>query len=149
MLSMFQALNAGRIISKELLFKDVAAADRAREGERAALGFVDWERNGDPDVYLHTRLAPVPVARWPLWRNPPRSPEDRLLALGILDEGAPAVAEHFPASDPALSSSMISSSKPNGTVWTPRWLRSICASDPTCTPTRRPVPSSRLAMLPT
>ncbi len=66
-LSMFQALNAGKIISKELLFKDVSAEDRAREGERAPLGFVDWERNGDPDLYAHTHLAPVPVDGVPEW----------------------------------------------------------------------------------
>ena len=66
-LSMFQALNGGKIISKELLFKDVAAEDRAREAERAPLGFVDWERNGDPDLYAHTHLAPVPVNGVPEW----------------------------------------------------------------------------------
>ena len=66
-LSMFQALNAGKIISKELLFKDVSAKDRARWAERAPLGFVDWDRNGDPDLYLHTHLAPVPVDRPPDW----------------------------------------------------------------------------------
>lgn len=60
-LAMFQALNAGRIIDKELLFKDVAAADRERDGERAPLGFVDWQRNGDPDLYAHAHLSPVPV----------------------------------------------------------------------------------------
>ncbi|MFP5289079.1 MAG: lytic transglycosylase domain-containing protein, partial [Thermoanaerobaculia bacterium] len=31
------------------------------------------------------------------------SPEERLLALGILHEGAPAVLRHFPLSDPALA----------------------------------------------
>jgi hypothetical protein len=61
-LAMFQALNAGRIISKELLFKDVAPADRERDGERAPLGFVDWARNGDPDLYAAAHLRPVPVA---------------------------------------------------------------------------------------
>ncbi len=66
-LSMFQALNAGRIISKELLYKDVSAADRARQAERAPLGFVDWDRNGDPDLYAHTHLAPVPVDGVPEW----------------------------------------------------------------------------------
>ena len=60
-LSMFQALNAGRIISKELLFKDVSAEDRARDGERYPLNFVDWQRNGDPDLYRHSHLAPIPV----------------------------------------------------------------------------------------
>jgi hypothetical protein len=61
-LAMFQALNAGRIISKELLFKDVRPADRAREGERFPLRFVDWETNGDPWFYESRHLSPQPVA---------------------------------------------------------------------------------------
>jgi hypothetical protein len=60
-LSMFQALNAGRIISKELLFKDVRPADREEHGERFPLRFVDWERNGDPFFYENRHLAPLPV----------------------------------------------------------------------------------------
>jgi hypothetical protein len=58
---MFQALNAGRIISKELLFKDVRPADRRREGERFPLRFVEWERNGDPYFYENNHLTPRPV----------------------------------------------------------------------------------------
>ena len=61
-LSMFQALNAGRIISKELLFKDVRPQDRAAEGERFPLRFVDWEVNGDPWFYENRHLSPQPVA---------------------------------------------------------------------------------------
>ena len=60
-LSMFQALNAGRIISKELLFKDVRPEDRAAHGERFPLGFVDWAVNGDPWFYENRHLVPVPV----------------------------------------------------------------------------------------
>ncbi|WP_147264125.1 cupin domain-containing protein [Desertihabitans brevis] len=60
-LAMFQALNAGRIISKELLFKDVRPEDRRRDGERFPLGFVDWERNGAPDLYRLSHLSPRPV----------------------------------------------------------------------------------------
>lgn len=61
-LSMFQALNAGRIISKELLFKDVRPEDRARDGERFPLGFVDWDANGAADLYARAHLSPQPVA---------------------------------------------------------------------------------------
>ena len=61
-LSMFQALNAGTIIDKELLYKDVAPADRARFAERAPAGFVDWARNGDPDLFRRAHLAPLPHA---------------------------------------------------------------------------------------
>jgi hypothetical protein len=60
-LAMFQALNAGRIISKDLLFKDVRPADRAEHGERFPLGFVDWEVNGDPWFYENRHLTPQPV----------------------------------------------------------------------------------------
>lgn len=61
-LAMFQALNAGRIISKDLLFKDVRPRDRAEHGERFPLGFVDWEVNGDPWFYENRHLSPLPVA---------------------------------------------------------------------------------------
>ncbi len=59
-LAMFQALNAGTIISKHLLFKDVSEADRAALGERAVLRWVDWEANGDPEFYQRRRIAPTP-----------------------------------------------------------------------------------------
>ena len=60
-LAMFQALNAGRIISKDLLFKDVRPEDRERHGERFPLRFVDWELNGDPRFYENRHLTPRPV----------------------------------------------------------------------------------------
>jgi hypothetical protein len=61
-LSMFQALNAGRIISKDLLFKDVRPADRQAHGERFPLNFVDWELNGDPFFFENRSTSPQPVA---------------------------------------------------------------------------------------
>jgi hypothetical protein len=60
-LSMFQALNAGRIISKDLLFKDVRPEDRRSEGERFPLRFVDWTENGDPHFYENHHLSPQPT----------------------------------------------------------------------------------------
>jgi hypothetical protein len=60
-LSMFQALNAGRIISKELLFKDARPEDREAHGERFPLRFVDWELNGDPWFHENRHLSPRPV----------------------------------------------------------------------------------------
>jgi hypothetical protein len=60
-LAMFQALNAGRIISKELLFKDVRPQDRHDHGERFPLRFVDWQLNGDPYFYENRHLTPQPV----------------------------------------------------------------------------------------
>ncbi len=59
-LAMFQALNAGRIISKDLLFKDVSERDRQQLGERAVLRWIDWDANGDPDFYQRRRLVPIP-----------------------------------------------------------------------------------------
>jgi hypothetical protein len=60
-LAMFQALNAGKIISKDLLFKDVRAEDRENYGERFPLGFVEPELNGDPYFFEHNHRTPQPV----------------------------------------------------------------------------------------
>jgi hypothetical protein len=60
-LAMFQALNAGKIISKDLLFKDVRPEDRRDHGERFPLGFVEWELNGDPYFFENNHLSPRPV----------------------------------------------------------------------------------------
>jgi hypothetical protein len=57
-LTMLQALNAGRIISKELLWKDVRPQDRAQHGERFILELIDWKANGDPYFYEHHHLSP-------------------------------------------------------------------------------------------
>ena len=62
-LAMFQALNAGRIISKDLLFKDVRPEDREAHGERFPLGFVDWQENGDPHFYENHHLSPQLTGR--------------------------------------------------------------------------------------
>ena len=51
----------------------------------------------------YLRFAEVPVRRWPLWKSDLSDPEEMLLALGIWHEGAPAIGEHFPLSDPSLA----------------------------------------------
>lgn len=61
-LAIFQALTAGKILSKELLFKDVSAEDRERSGEGYLLEWVDWEFNGDPHLYERTHLGPRLIA---------------------------------------------------------------------------------------
>lgn len=60
--SMLQALVAGKIISKELLFKDVRKEDRERLGERAVLNQVDWELSGDPYFYENRHTSPQLIA---------------------------------------------------------------------------------------
>jgi hypothetical protein len=56
--AMLQALNDGTLISKELLWKDVRAEDRERDGERFILELIDWAENGDPNFYDNHHLAP-------------------------------------------------------------------------------------------
>lgn len=56
--AMLQALSAGRVISKELLFKDVRPEDRESKGERFILELIDWELNGDPYFYENRHLGP-------------------------------------------------------------------------------------------
>ena len=58
--AMLQALNAGKIISKELLFKDVTAEDRAtRWASGPILDQIDWEISGDPYFYENRHTSPV------------------------------------------------------------------------------------------
>jgi soluble lytic murein transglycosylase len=47
-------------------------------------------------------MSEVPIAAWPLWTASLHRPEELLLALGAWSDGAPAVREHFPPSDPSL-----------------------------------------------
>jgi hypothetical protein len=60
--AMLQALVGGKIISKELLFKDVRKEDRAALGERAVLNQVDWELSGDPYFYENRHTSPQLIA---------------------------------------------------------------------------------------
>ncbi|MFP7761706.1 hypothetical protein [Marisediminicola sp. LYQ85] len=57
-LAMLQALNAGAIIDKNLLMKDVSDDDRASHGDTAPLHWIDWHENGDPYFYDNHRLVP-------------------------------------------------------------------------------------------
>ena len=56
--ALLQALVAGKIISKELLFKDVRKEDREKHGERVILGQIDWEICGDPYFYENYHTSP-------------------------------------------------------------------------------------------
>jgi hypothetical protein len=57
-----QAKVAGKIVSKDLLFKDVTKQAREKRGERAVLDQVDWVLSGDPYFYENRRTFPQPVA---------------------------------------------------------------------------------------
>ncbi len=56
--AMLQALVAGKIISKDLLYKDVRQEDREKRGERAILDHIDWEVSGDPYFYENRHISP-------------------------------------------------------------------------------------------
>jgi hypothetical protein len=57
-LLMFQALNVGKIVSRDLMFKDVRPEDREQYGERFLLETVDWDANCDPWFYENRHLGP-------------------------------------------------------------------------------------------
>lgn len=80
-----------------LLLGDDEPAGKAAQRKLEQLLLAD--RNAAP--YL--RLSEVPVRRWPLWKAELSRPEEQLLALGVWHEGAPAVREHFPLSEPSLA----------------------------------------------
>lgn len=57
-LAMLQAVNSGRPISKDLLYKDISEADRHEHAEAAVLSWIDWDRNADPYLYEHLHFTP-------------------------------------------------------------------------------------------
>jgi hypothetical protein len=59
--AMLQALVAGQIISKDLLFKDVRKRDREEIGEQVILGQINWEISGDPYFYENRHVFPQEV----------------------------------------------------------------------------------------
>ncbi len=59
--SIFQAVISGKLLPKDMLFKDVRPEDRQRDGERFLLSWVDWPLNGDPAFYEHRHLDPLLV----------------------------------------------------------------------------------------
>lgn len=59
--AMLQALTAGKIISKELLYKDVCKEYRESKKEKAILEQINWEESGDPYFYENHHLPNVIV----------------------------------------------------------------------------------------
>ena len=57
----------------------------------------------DPQLSPYLQMALRPPSQWPLWQSPLSQPEELLLALGLWQEGAPAVARHFPINNPVLA----------------------------------------------
>jgi soluble lytic murein transglycosylase len=77
-------------------------------GNSTETGRAAWKRArerllSDPSTARWLRMTDIPVARWPLWQGTLRSPEERMLALGVVHEGAPAVRTYFPFTDPSLA----------------------------------------------
>jgi len=57
--AMLQARVGGKIINKDLLFKDVRKEDREKFGERIILEMIDWETSGDPYFYENRHTPPI------------------------------------------------------------------------------------------
>jgi soluble lytic murein transglycosylase len=72
---------------------------RGATARDALVGFL----RTDPVSAPFLTLSLVPLQDWGLWRSSPTLAEERLLALGLFDEGAAAVLRHFPASNPRLA----------------------------------------------
>jgi soluble lytic murein transglycosylase len=73
--------------------------ETGKAARRKVLQILSGDRASAPFV----RLTEVPIAKWPLWSKPLLRPEDKLLALGLWHEGAPAVRDQFPVTEPSLA----------------------------------------------
>ncbi len=59
--AMMQANCGGKIISKDLLFKDVRKEDKEKYGEKIILEMIDWEICGDPYFYENRHTPPIEI----------------------------------------------------------------------------------------
>ncbi len=57
--AMLQAKTGGKIIDKELLYKDVTEDDRKAKAEKVILEMINWEISGDPYFYENRHTPPV------------------------------------------------------------------------------------------
>ncbi|MCF8260926.1 MAG: hypothetical protein K9J12_09140 [Melioribacteraceae bacterium] len=57
--AMLQAKTGGKIIDKELLWKDVTEGDRREKAEKIILEMIDWEVSGDPYFYENRHTPPI------------------------------------------------------------------------------------------
>jgi hypothetical protein len=57
-MAIIQALNAGTIVSDDLIYTDIPDHERAELGARAVLSWIDWDANTDPFFYRNRRLVP-------------------------------------------------------------------------------------------
>jgi hypothetical protein len=57
--AILQALNAGKIVSKDLLFKDIRKDYKDSLGEKAIIDQIDWPANGDPYFYENHHIPNI------------------------------------------------------------------------------------------
>jgi soluble lytic murein transglycosylase len=57
----------------------------------------------DPAAAPFVAPSVVAVERWPLWNGSISTPQDKLLALGILRNNTASLERHFPLTDPSLA----------------------------------------------
>jgi soluble lytic murein transglycosylase len=101
------ALAEAKRLASSKRFEDLYSA-WLLAGNSTETGRAAWKRAREallaiPSAARWIRMTEVPVERWPLWQGTLKSPEERLLALGIVHEGAPAVRAYFPFTDPSLA----------------------------------------------
>lgn len=100
------AASEGRRLAASPIATDVYGAWLLLEDDptgQAAQHKLEQMLASDRSAAPYLRLAEVPVRRWPLWKHALNRPEDMLLALGLWQDGAPAVRDHFPLSNPSLA----------------------------------------------
>jgi hypothetical protein len=60
--AMMQANCGGKVISKDLLFKDVRKEDKEKFGEKIILDMIDWNVCGDPYFYENRHTPPIEIS---------------------------------------------------------------------------------------
>lgn len=101
------ARHLGRRLARSPRLEDLDRAwillgDDDDDGQRARARLTQLLA-ADPRSQEFLRMQTVPPGDWPLWGRTLEQGEELLLALGLWDEGAPAVERHFPPTRPSLA----------------------------------------------
>lgn len=101
------ALARARSLAQSSRGSDLYAAwlvlgDERPEGEAARERLIAGLR-GDSRVRPFLEVDARAPSEWPLWQASLTQPEERLLSLGVWEQGSSVVLKHFPITDPSLA----------------------------------------------
>ena len=88
--------------SRDLYSAWLVLGDAHPDGQKARRALTNQLRQV-PGVRPYLDMQAREPAEWPLWRASLTQPEERLLSLGVWEQGSSVVLKHFPVTEPSLA----------------------------------------------